>query len=75
MVTSITINDPYVESCYRDLLEPLRHKGREDLTRAITSVLARYKNRGVHTWRTRVARFDQRYLAGRLSALKRAWSV
>jgi hypothetical protein len=75
-VTSVTINDPYVESCYRDLLVPLRNKGRDDLVRAVSSVLARYENRDVHTWRTRVARFDRRYLAGRLSALKStlAWS-
>jgi hypothetical protein len=74
MVTKVTINDPYVESCYRDLLGPLRVKGREDLARAVTSVLDSYQNRGTQTWRTRVARFDQRYLAGRLAALKSGWS-
>jgi hypothetical protein len=69
-VARVAINDPYVESCYRDLLAPLRDRGREDLVRAVASILARYEKRGTVTWRTRLTRFDRRYLAGNLSALK-----
>lgn len=59
-----------VESFYRELVEPLRAVGRDDLARVVDHALSAY--RGETGFGGRFRRFDRVHLNGSLRALKRA---
>jgi hypothetical protein len=67
---SVYIHDGYVASCYTELIEPLKERGRYDLVRGIERSLDAY--RGEIGWRGILKRFDRNRLNGGLRALKRA---
>jgi len=66
---AVWINDPYEESCYRDLIEPLTDNGRLDLVRGIKRAINRYH--GKVDLKTRIAGFDRNYLGGNLRKVRR----
>jgi hypothetical protein len=66
----IMINYPSVESSYKELIEPLMNKGRDDLIRAINYGISRYRYREPY-WKTMVKQLDQKYLNRSLSKLKK----
>jgi len=70
MAGSVRINDPYEESCYRELLAPLGERGRNDLVDGIRRAIDRYHRKV--DWKTRIARLDRTYLKGKLSRLKKS---
>ena len=69
-VRTVRIHDGYVASCYTELIEPLKERGRDDLVRGIERALAIY--RGEIGWRGILKRFDRTRLDGGLRTLKRA---
>jgi hypothetical protein len=72
MASNVWINDAYEASCYRDVIAPLREKGRLDLVRGISRAIARYH--GEKDWKDRLARFDRTYLGGNIVRFKRRFS-
>ena len=59
-----------VESFYRELVEPLRTIGRDDLAQVVDRALTAYRGEAGLSGRFR--RFDRIHLNGGLRALKRA---
>ena len=72
VLNTACIHSPYMEACYSELLAPLAARGREDLVEAIKELVARY--RGDVGWRGSLRRLDKRFLGGRLTHFKRAFS-
>lgn len=59
------IHDDYVESCYPELIDPLKAMGRHDLVRAIEYRIAKYHDREPGL-KASIKRFDRRHLDGNL---------
>ena len=70
MLDSITITDAYQESCYADLIAPLRAAGSIDLAMIIEKKLAEYHRRRAweeeRDWKGAVKRFDRLYFGATL---------
>ena len=69
MAAGVWINDPYEESCYRELIVPLTEKGRDDLVRGIQQAITRF--RGEKGLKAKIARFDHAYLKGSMKRFKK----
>ena len=59
---------PYQVFSFQQLIPALREKGRHDLVRAIEQIVARFSDRK-RGLRSRIKRFDQKYLNGNLNRL------
>lgn len=68
-VAAVWINDPYEESCYRDVIGPLEKRGRHDLVRGIRRAITR--RREPDNLRSRLVRFDRAHLHSNLARFKR----
>ena len=63
------IYSPYMEACYRELVEPLVTQARHDLAHAVQHVLS--KHRGELGWKGSLRRLDREHLGGRVRLMKR----
>lgn len=66
----VRVHNPYVESCYRELLKPLAARGRQDLVRAVQKRIAIFHKRNNRV--SGIRQFDRKYLKGSLSKVKNA---
>jgi len=66
LLGSVTITDQYKDACYRELIRPLREKGRHDLAEVIESKSAQFHKHLAWTegrdWKGVVKRLDRKYL-------------
>lgn len=60
---SVYIKDPYVESCYQDLIEPLTTRGHNDLVKGIKGVITRYHEKDLQGT---IKRLDRQFFNGNL---------
>ena len=63
------LSDPYEESCYRELIEPLKQIGRHDLAEAAKKIITRYHEKDL---RGLLKRFDRAFFNGNLSSYIKA---
>lgn len=66
---AVTIHNPFVESCYLQLISPLAQKGYHDLVRAIEHNIAVYHDQEPG-WRAKLKRFDHKYFNGELRRVR-----
>ena len=57
------LSDSYEESCYRELIEPLKQIGRHDLAEAVQQVINRYREKD---FKGLLKRFDRAFFNGNL---------
>ena len=63
------LSDSYEENCYRELIEPLKQIGRNDLAGAVQQVITRYQEKD---FKGLIKRFDRAFLNGNLLSYMRA---
>ena len=63
------LSDSYEENCYRELIEPLKQIGRDDLSTAVEQVITRYQEKD---FKGLIKRFDRAFLNGNLLSYMRA---
>ena len=80
LLSTAAITSKYQVSCYRDLLGPLKERGRHDLARTIKYIIARKPvnllgirllDRLGRVRTERIKKFDEKYLGGCLAGVKR----
>ncbi|MDJ0687657.1 MAG: hypothetical protein QNJ41_04025 [Xenococcaceae cyanobacterium MO_188.B32] len=63
------LSDSYEENCYRELIEPLKQIGRDDLADGVQQVITRYQEKD---FKGLIKRFDRAFLNGNLLSYVRA---